>query len=235
MVAGGWAQVPADAYLQANYREAPLDVDVDILKDIKAMLRMLPPPSMRGGRPVVADVGTGPSLHTLIAGAACGAEVHAWEPHSRMADRLDAEAATPHRFWSQLSAKAGINPRRWQPQLQQRSKVLRAGAEQMPEGRYDAATMLFVAECADGTADTARRLTHMALRSLRPGGRFLFVAAADAQPVRYGQVLLPVWSAGADEMRGIMAQSPARQWQVRHRMGQIHDGHRGLLFTVGVR
>ncbi len=164
-----WDRWPVKEYLAERYRELqPLDDAV--LAHHSEYYRGFRP----GELARTVEMGAGPNLYPLMLAAAASRKIDAVERSAACLRYLDDQLRTgPDPSWSQFWTRA----RRLNPDLPatlsaalSRVVTVPGDALAIPPGRYDAASMNFVAESVTEDSDEFRRFCTAFVGAVRPGG-----------------------------------------------------------------
>ncbi|MFD7976444.1 class I SAM-dependent methyltransferase [Streptomyces sp. NPDC059071] len=187
-----WNAWPVAQYLAENYRQMH-PCDRGVMHHHSLFYRQFPP----GGLSRTLELGAGPNLYPLM--LAAGA--------SRHIDALEPSAANLAYLRRQLTHGAEES---WQPfytlckgldpalpdvlgEALTRVHVVPGDASDLPDGRYDAASMNFVAESVTEDYGEFTALCAAFVRSVRPGGRLVAAFMERMPSYRIGEG--PVWPA----------------------------------------
>ncbi len=169
-----WSQFDSEAYFQHYYGEPHPDDDSVIRRACAALIDAEP----KGGRLSVVDVGTGPNLFPMLLALPRASQLTAWEFSDSNVTWLKKEISHDtmrpqwEHFWKVVVDLYG--PERGLPDnpkqaLRNITEVEQGSVYDLPERRWDAATMFFCAEF-DNLRPRPVREGMQALRALRPTG-----------------------------------------------------------------
>jgi hypothetical protein len=169
-----WDRWPVQTYLAENYRQVH-PADAAVIAHHGAFYRDLAPDSV----PLALELGAGPNLYPLFLAASCSRRIHAVEPSAANLAYLRGQlAGGPDPSWRAFHAAC----RRAVPSVPDspvealaRVEVVTGDASTVEPGRYDLASMHFMAESVTESEEEFRDLCRRFVGAVRPGG--LLVAA----------------------------------------------------------
>lgn len=234
-----WARFDPEAYVQHYYAEPHPDDDDAVRRTAAALSRA------KVGAEII-DVGTGPNLFPLMAALPRAASVTAWEYSKANTDWLAAElrrdslrAPWPH-FWDCVrDGYAGETPKSdiWAdplPALKARARIVQGSIFQLPQARWDAATMFFCAESITARQDEFEHAVACFARAVRAGGVLAAAFLAGSRGYEVAEEAFPAVSIDAPALEAAFA-PVARDIAVAG-IGvvetEIRSGYSGMLFVT---
>ncbi|MFF8831117.1 class I SAM-dependent methyltransferase [Streptomyces sp. NPDC015131] len=179
-----WDQWPVAAYLAENYRLLHAS-DAAVVRHHSAFYRQFPP----DGVPASLEFGAGPNLYPLMVAAAVCRRIDALEPSAANVAYLTGQLRHPDTSWDPFYALCRDLDPRLPPGLTtalSRVRVLHADASAVPPGRYDLASMNFVAESVTEDADEFAALCRTFVHAVRPGGHLVAAFMENMPSYRIG-------------------------------------------------
>lgn len=222
-----WDRIDVDVYTDANYAEV-LGLDRLLATELASF--------MRGVTGDVVDIGAGSNLYPAMA-ASRAQSIVAWEYAPVFCAYLEAQAVNASPRWDQFAALVDAPPD-WRRALAAKLRVVRGGVLDLPEVSFDAATMLFVAECADGTWSGFAAAMASAMRCLRPGGKLFAAVMAMSDPATYGDVTIPLVRVDIADVQAALRAAGAEDMSVEYLQGpemQVRDGHAGVVYATATK
>ncbi|WP_327378045.1 class I SAM-dependent methyltransferase [Streptomyces sp. NBC_01216] len=187
-----WNAWPVAEYLAENYRRLH-PCDRDVIRHHSAFYRQFPPDSLAR----TLELGAGPNLYPLMPATAAGRRVEAVEPSAAGRAYLRRQLTHgPEDSWEPFYALArALDPAlpRTLAEALTRVHVVRGDAGTLTEGRYDTASMNFVAESVTEDFGEFTALCEAFVRAVRPGGGLVAAFMAGMPSYRIGQG--PLWPA----------------------------------------
>jgi len=179
-----WGRWPVSHYLAENYRELHASDDAVIVHH-SAFYRRFPP----GGLSRTLEFGAGPNLYPLILAGAASQRVDAVDRSAAcLAYLIGQQRYGPDPSWGPFHARCReLNPDL--PDLAtvlSRVLVLPGNALEVPAGRYDAASMNFVAESVTEDPGEFAAFCHAFAHSVRPGGHLVAAFMENMPSYRLG-------------------------------------------------
>ena len=235
-----WSKFDSESYFQHYYGEPHPDDDLVVRLTVEAFRNAAP----KGALLNTIDVGTGPNLFPLFSVMPLASAMTAWEyAESNVAwlrqELVRAELRPQWRHWWSVAREAyGADfdlPDNPIPELGRKLSVQQGSIFDLPERRWDAATMFFCAESITRDREEFERATASFCRCVKVGG---FLVGAFL--VRSGGYVVadrpfPVLSVTADE---IIAAFSAHATDVQTQMigiveREIRSGYAGFAFLTG--
>jgi hypothetical protein len=179
-----WDRWPVPYYLAENYRELHASDDAVIVHH-SAFYRRFPP----GGLSRTLELGAGPNLYPLILAGAASQRIDAVDRSAAcLAYLLGQQRYGPDPSWAPFHARCReLNPDL--PDLAtvlSRVLVIPGNGLEVPAGRYDAASMNFVAESVTEDAGEFAAFCHAFVHSVRPGGHLVAAFMENMPSYRLG-------------------------------------------------
>lgn len=236
-----WAAFDSEAYFQHYYGEPHPDDDRVIQCTVEAIKRAPP----LGAALDIVDVGTGPNLIPFFCTLPRAARLTAWEyAQSNVAwlkAELEREDMRPQwrHFWAVTREAYGRDfdlPQNPVPLLRAKATIAQGSIFDLPERRWDAATMFFCAESITGRQDEFEAACAAFARCVKQGG-----ALVAAFLVRSGGYLVadrpfPVLSLTPESIEAVF-NAHARD-VAAERIGiverEIRSGYSGFIFLTGI-
>ncbi|MEV6327772.1 class I SAM-dependent methyltransferase [Streptomyces sp. NPDC051909] len=187
-----WDAWPVAAYLAENYRQVH-PCDRGVIHHHSVFYRQFEP----GALARTLELGAGPNLYPLMLAAGASRRIDALEPGAASLDYLRRQLTHgPEDSWQSFYALARALDPALPATLAEaltRVHVLPGDAAGLPEGRYDAASMNFVAESVTEDRAEFTVLCDTFVRAVRPGGRLVAAFMERMPSYRIGGG--PVWPA----------------------------------------
>lgn len=235
-----WAKFDSEAYFQHYYGEPHPDDDL-VIQLMVAAMKAAPPTDAALD---MIDVGTGPNLFPLFASMPRAAKLTAWEYAESNVAWLRNELATDEmrpqwrHFWKTTRDAYGRDwalPDNPIPTLREKTNVRQGSIFDLPERRWDAATMFFCAESITGRQDEFEEACARYARCVRPGG-----ALAAAFLVRSGGYVVadrpfPVLHLSAETIDTVFRRhaTDVKAELVGIVEREIRSGYSGFIFLTG--
>lgn len=177
-----WDQWPVEVYLNENYRQVH-SCDAAVIEHHSAFYRRFPAASIATS----IELGAGPNLYPLMLGAAASRQIDALEYSLANATYLrrqlsDGADASWQAFYTRCRELNPDLPSRLATALT-RVRVQQGDVRAVKTGRYDLASMNFVAESISEDRAEVASFCRTFTRSVRPGG--YLVAAFMENMARY--------------------------------------------------
>lgn len=236
-----WAEFDSEAYFQHYYGEPHPDDDLVIRRAVAA-LKQAPP---TGEALDIVDVGTGPNLIPFFAAMGRAKSFTAWEyAQSNVAwlrRELANDAMRPQwlHFWREARAAHGAGadlPDNPIPALRAKTTVTQGSIFDLPERRWDAATMFFCAESITERQDEFESACAAFARCVKPGG---LLAAAFL--VRSGGYIVadrpfPVLHLSAETIDAVFRRdaTDVKADRIGIVEREIRSGYAGFIFLTGI-
>jgi len=236
-----WATFDWEAYFQHYYGEPHPDDDRVIRCAVEAI--KLAPPS--GSELDIVDVGTGPNLIPFFCALPRAARLTAWEYAESNVDWLKAELDRNEmrpqwrHFWDvtrdAYGQAAGL-PENPIPLLRNKAKIEQGSVFELPERRWDAATMFFCAESITERQDEFEAACTAFARCVKPGGALIAAFLVHSAGYVVADRPFPVLHLSPGSIEAVFA---AHASEVRaQRIGiverEIRSGYSGFIFLTGI-
>ncbi|MDX2276364.1 MAG: hypothetical protein NW206_13015 [Hyphomonadaceae bacterium] len=230
-----WAKFDPDAYVEHYYADPHPDDDEVVRQTCRTLA------GVERADLETLDVGTGPNLFPLFAALPLARRLTVWEYGEAniawMRRTLGAgQLAEPWRhFWAvarEAHGEAGAAVTAPVAELAARTDVVQGSIFDLPERRWDAATMFFCAESITAQQAEFERACAAYARAVRPGGVLAAAFLAGSRGYRVGDIDFPAVSITPDTLREAFAPH-ARQLEIAAigAMGEeIRSGYSGMLF-----
>jgi len=233
-----WAQFDSEAYFQHYYGEPHPDDDALVALAVEALKKTA---SARADLDVV-DIGTGPSLIPFFCALPCARKLTAWEYAECNVAWLEAELRRePMRpqwrhFWNVArDVYAEVLPDDPMPSLRAKSEVKRGSVFDLPERRWDLATMFFCAESITKRRDEFERACTAFSHSVKVGGRLIAAFLARSPAYVVANKAFPVFGLDTETLREVFAPNTSsleiRTIGMRER--EVRSGYSGAYFLTG--
>lgn len=235
-----WARFDPEAYFQHYYGEPHAD-DERVARYAAEAMKHAPP---IGAELDVIDVGTGPSLIPFFCALPRARQLTAWEYAEGNIAWLEAELRRQEmrpqwrHFWN--VARAAYLPEYRLPEdpmplLRAKSVFRRGSIFDLPERRWDAATMFFCAESITERQDEFEAACAAYARCVKQGGALIAAFLAHSAGYVVKESRFPALSLSAETITSVFA---------RHADGlkveaigiverQVRSGYSGLVFLTG--
>jgi hypothetical protein len=234
-----WEKFDSEAYFQHYYGEPHPDDDRVIRCAVAAMKRL------SGGEGLdVVDVGTGPNLIPFFCALPRARSLTAWEyAESNVAwleAELDRNSLRPQwrHFWDVTRneyGKAWPLPDNPTPRLKTMSTIIQGSVFDLPERRWDAATMFFCAESITEKQDEFTAAVSAFARCVRPGGALAAAFLVHSAGYEVNGRRFPVLHLTAETIEATFARSATDV--NAERIGivekEIRSGYSGFVFLTG--
>jgi hypothetical protein len=193
----------------------------------------------------MVDVGTGPNLIPLFCALPRADRLTVWEYAESNVAWLEAELARDamrpqwQHFWGVTARAYGAdyglaeNP---MPALRARTTVKRGSIFDIPERRWDAATMFFCAESITGRQDEFEAACAAFARCVKPGGTLAAAFLAHSAGYVVKGSLFPALPLSAESVVSAFAPYAARLKTdaIGIREQPIRSGYTGVVFLTGI-
>ncbi|WP_370409876.1 class I SAM-dependent methyltransferase [Streptomyces fradiae] len=187
-----WDAWPVDAYLAENYRRVH-PCDRGVIHHHSAFYRRFAPGTLAR----TLELGAGPNLYPLMLAAGASRRIDALEPGAASLAYLRRQLTQgPEDSWESFYALArALDPALPATLAEALTRVhpVHGDAAGLPDGRYDAASMNFVAESVTEDRAEFTALCDTFVRAVRPGGQLVAAFMERMPSYRIGSG--PVWPA----------------------------------------
>jgi hypothetical protein len=234
-----WSHFDSEAYFNHYYGEPHPDDDAVIRLACAALKKACP----AGARLRTVDVGTGPNLFPLFCALPRASHLTAWEYSTSNVDWLKAELAGSRfrpqwrHFWRVVRESYGPGsdlPDNPIPELAARTTIENGSVYDLPERRWDAATMFFCAESITGKREEFELACRRFARSVEPGGMLAAAFLVGSSGYEVAARPFPVLNVSEEDILGVF-QPLASQVQTT-RIGiverEIRSGYSGMVFMT---
>lgn len=235
-----WNAFDSESYFQHYYGEPHPDDDAVIACAVAALQKAAPHDRALD----IVDVGTGPNLIPFMCALPRARSLTAWEYAASNVAWLKRELATREmrpqwrHFWNvtrqTYGDRAGL-PENPLADLARKSRIEQGSIFELPERRWDAATMFFCAESITGDRHEFDRACRAFARCVKPGG--LLAAAFLVRSAGYivANRDFPVLHLDASTIEAVFARDAdaidARSIGLVER--EIRSGYAGFVFLTG--
>jgi hypothetical protein len=236
-----WAAFDSEAYFQHYYGEPHPD-DERVIRCAVEAIKHAPP---RGDALDIVDIGTGPNLIPFFCALPRAARLTAWEYAKSNVDWLEAELKRKemrsqwHHFWRITREAYGPDfdlPADPIPLLRAKAKIEQGSVFDLPERRWDAATMFFCAESITERQDEFEAACTAFARCVRPGGALIAAFLVRSAGYVVADRPFPVLSLSPESIEAVFA-AHARDVGAE-RIGiverEIRSGYSGFVFLTGI-
>lgn len=238
----GWDRFDSESYFEHYYGEPHADDDVVVRLASHAVARATPT-----DRPLdTIDVGTGPNLIPFLCALPRARTLTAWEFSASNVAWLERELAAPRlrpqwsHFWrvAERSHPPGADlPVDPLATLRARAEIRQGSVFDLPEARWDLATMFFCAESITGDeAEFERACTRFA-RCVKPGGTLVAAFLVGSSDYEVAGRPFPILAVSPDRIRAVF--EPLVRDMETEEIGiverEIRSGYAGMLFLSAVR
>jgi hypothetical protein len=234
-----WAQFDSEAYFQHYYGDPHPDDDRVTRCAAAALQYALP----SGAALDVVDIGTGPNLIPFLCALARAKSLTAWEfSESNIAwleRELSASSIRPQwqHFWD--VARQEHDPHHTLPDnpiplMRSRCNVTRGSIFELPERRWDAATMFFCAESITGSrAEFVTACTAFA-RAVKPGGTLAAAFLVRSAGYEVGGRRFPAVQLSAEDVVAVFEtiSDDIRAEKIGIVDKEVRSGYAGALFLA---
>lgn len=234
-----WSKFDSEAYFQHYYGDPHVDDERVIRHACSAFMAAAP-----GGNDLrTVDVGTGPNLFPLFCALPRAGHITAWEYSSSNVDWLNAELASDslrsqwRHFWRVAVEAYGPSwslPENPIPLLRQKAHVERGSVYELPERRWDAATMFFCAESITEKFSEFETACVRFARCVRPGGSLIAAFLVGSSGYAVAERPFPVLNISEEDIHEVFA--PISAERTTEQIGivekEIRSGYSGMVFLT---
>lgn len=232
-----WSQFDPEAYFSHYYADPHPDDERAVRLTCEAFARAHAP----GASLDVVDVGTGPNLFPLLSALPRAASLTAWEYSAANTDWLRRELARPElrpafaRFWSvarETYPDGNALPLDPLTELRRRTSVCNGSIFDLPERRWDAATMFFCAESITRDRNEFEAACKRFAGSVRPGGALIAAFLAGSQGYDVAKRRFPAVAIDEGDIREVFGElsTDMRLQLVGFVEEEVRSGYSGMLF-----
>lgn len=187
-----------------------------------------------------ADIGTGSNLYPSLALVPWARRIDLYDPSTAIRAWLENELQSDGERWNPYwQVLYGSAPSKYKKRLdwakfKKLANIIEGGINNLPERKYDIATMFFVAESVTSVHAEFEQLTIKSVASVRPGGKFLsaFMLGSTGYPVgdvRYPAVKLTEDS--LDFLRSLL--SDTYDIPIERGRSPVRNGYSGMHLLMG--
>jgi hypothetical protein len=236
-----WAAFDSEAYFQHYYGEPHPDDDRVIRCAVEAIKRAPP----LGTALDIVDVGTGPNLIPFFCALPRAARLTAWEYATSNVDWLEAELRRKEmrpqwrHFWGVTREAFGPEydlPADPIPLLRAKATIEQGSVFDLPERRWDAATMFFCAESITERHDEFEAACAAFARCVKQGGALIAAFLVRSGGYVVADRPFPVLSLSPESIETAFAAHAegvaAEQIGIVER--EIRSGYSGFIFLTGI-
>ena len=236
-----WATFDSEAYFQHYYGEPHPDDDRVIRLAVEAIKRAPP----LAAELDVVDVGTGPNLIPFFCALPRAARLTAWDYAKSNVDWLEAELSREdmraqwQHFWAVTREAYGPNyalPADPVPLLRAKAVIEQGSIFDLPQRRWDAATMFFCAESITERQDEFEAACAAFARCVKPGGALIAAFLVHSAGYVVADRPFPVLRLSPGTIESVFAANAvevaAEQVGIVER--EIRSGYSGFIFLTGI-
>jgi NNMT/PNMT/TEMT family len=236
-----WAKFDSEAYFQHYYGDPHPDDDRVIRCAVAAMKRI---PRNDHGLDII-DIGTGPNLIPFFCAFPRARSLTAWEYAESNVAWLEAELERPAlrpqwtHFWNVTRAEYGDQwplPENPTPHLKAITTITRGSVFDLPERRWDAATMFFCAESITEKPDEFTKAIAAFARCVKAGGALAAAVLVRSAGYEVSGRRFPVLNVTAETAEATFSQFATNV--DAERIGivekEIRSGYSGFVFLTGL-
>jgi hypothetical protein len=235
-----WAEFDSEAYFQHYYGEPHPDDD-RVIRLAVAAIKSAPP---LGAKLDIVDVGTGPNLISLFCALPRARRLTVWEYAESNIAWLEAELARDEmrpqwsHFWS-VAREAYLPefhlPENPMPLLRERCLLRRGSIFELPNRRWQAATMFYCAESITERQDEFEAACAAYARCVRRGGTLAAAFLARSTGYAVNANRYPALSLSAESTVNVFAPF-ADGLKAEAVVGEreVRSGYSGFIFLTGI-
>lgn len=234
-----WSEFDSEAYFNHYYGDPHPDDDAVIRLACAAFKEARP----AGAAFRTVDVGTGPNLFPLFVALPRAAHLTAWEYSTSNVDWLRAELAAGRlrpqwrHFWQVTREAYGSGvalPENPLPDLARRATIENGSVYDLPERRWDAATMFFCAESITQKREEFEHACRSFARCVEPGGMLAAAFLVGSSGYEVAARPFPVLNVSEEEIVAVF--EPLCADVATARIGiverEIRSGYSGMVFLT---
>ncbi len=236
-----WDAFDSEAYFQHYYGEPHADDDCVIRCAVDAM-KQIP---LTGENLDIVDIGTGPNLIPFFCTLPRARSLTAWEYAQSNVAWLEAELAREdlrpqwQHFWGVTRAAYGsdfILSQNPIPDLRAKCTITRGSVFDLPQRRWDAATMFFCAESITEKLEEFEAAVSAFAQCVKPGGALAAAFLVRSAGYEVSGRRFPVLHLSADTIEGVFAlhASHPRATRIGIVDAEIRSGYSGFTFLTGI-
>jgi NNMT/PNMT/TEMT family len=236
-----WAQFDSEAYFQHYYGEPHPDDDRVICCAVEALKRAPP----LGTELDIVDVGTGPNLIPLFCALPRASRLTAWEYAKSNVTWLETELRREEmrsqwrHFWAVTRKAYQLDyplPEDPIPLLRVKATIQEGSVFDLPERRWDAATMFFCAESITERQDEFEAACAAFARCVKPGGALIATFLVRSAGYIVADRPFPVLSLSPESVESVFTHHADEV--AAERIGiverEIRSGYSGFIFLTGI-
>lgn len=236
-----WGTFDSEAYFQHYYGEPHPDDD-NVIRCAVQAIQQAPP---LGEALDIVDVGTGPNLIPFFCALPRAARLTAWEYAESNVEWLKAELGRDEmrsqwrHFWATTRHAYGPGhdlPENPIPLLRSKAMIEQGSIFDLPERRWDAATMFFCAESITERQDEFEAACAAFARCVKPGGALIAAFLVRSAGYVVADRPFPVLSLSPDTIETVFAAHAevvaAEKIGIVER--EIRSGYSGFIFLTGL-
>jgi hypothetical protein len=234
-----WSHFDPESYFQQYYGEPHAD-DEAVIRHACAALSTAGP---EGNDLNVVDAGTGPNLFPLFCAMPRAATVTAWEYERRNVDWLKAELFGEflrpqwRHFWKVVVDAYTPEfhlPENPIPVLRQKTTIQQGSVYDLPERRWDAATMFFCAESITEKYSEFEIACVRFARAVRPGGSLIAAFLAGSSGYTVAERQFPALKVSEADIQKVFRHVSAEAKTVNIGISEreIRGGYSGMVFLT---
>lgn len=234
-----WSHFDSEAYFQQYYGEPHADDEQVVRCACKALMAAKP----AGNRLDTVDVGTGPNLFPLLCAMPRAVTISAWEYEKSNVDWLKAELAADsirpqwQHFWKIAVEAYGTSyelPANPIPVLRHKARIEQGSVFDLPERRWDAATMFF---CAESITEQHSQFQAACLRfakCVRPGGALIAAFLAGSSGYRVAERQFPAVNISEADIHEVFSRvsTDKHTEAIGTVEREIRSGYSGMVFLT---
>jgi hypothetical protein len=234
-----WSHFDPETYFQQYYGEPHPDDEGVVRHSCAALSAAMP----KGNDLNIVDVGTGPNLFPLFCAMPRAATITAWEYERRNVDWLRAELAVEplrpqwQQFWKVAVDAYGPGfdlPENPIPTLRQKADIQQGSVYDLPERRWDAATMFFCAESITEKYSEFEAACVRFARAVRPGGSLVAAFLAGSSGYAVADRPFPALKVSEADIQRVFGPVSAEAKTVNIGISEreIRSGYSGMVFLT---
>lgn len=236
-----WSTFDPEAYFQHYYGEPHPDDD-DIMARVAVAMKGIP---FAGHNLDIVDVGTGPSLIPFLSALPRAGSLTAWEfSESNIAwltTELQRTSWRPQwqHFWNVGREAYGAEwrlPDNPTAMLREKCRVTKGSIFELPERRFDAATMFFCAESITGRRDEFAAAMRAFAKCVKPGGVLAAAFLVQSEGYEVSGRRFPALRLSPREIAAVLGRHAADVQTVPIGIvdAQVRSGYSGCAFLTAV-
>jgi hypothetical protein len=235
-----WSEFDSEAYFQHYYGEPHPDDDTVIRQAVAAIKQALP----IDGELDIVDIGTGPNLIPFFCALPRASRLTAWEYAKSNVAWLEAELRRGtmrpqwQHFWQVTRQAYGPDchlPADPMPALRDKAVVTQGSIFDLPQRRWDAATMFFCAESITERQDEFEAACAAFARCVKPGGALIAAFLVRSAGYVVADRRFPVLSLSPDSIQTVFARhaEEVKAEGIGIVEREIRSGYSGFVFLTG--